>query len=78
MNAAARLQSRLLELAQFRTFPPCVGNADAFFDGGPDRLAAAAMLCRRCPVRAECAAAADEQGERWGVWGGRVREKGAA
>lgn len=30
-------------------------------------------LCHRCPVLAECGAYADENDERFGIWGGRRR-----
>lgn len=29
-------------------------------------------ICKTCPVVAECLAAAIENGERWGIWGGKT------
>jgi len=50
-------------------FFPTVSNTGRY----DQRTAAAALeLCRRCPVRDECLAAAVGRGEKFGVWGGRV------
>jgi Transcription factor WhiB len=35
----------------------------------------AQTICARCPVRAQCAAAADANAEPYGVWGGTDREQ---
>jgi WhiB family transcriptional regulator, redox-sensing transcriptional regulator len=43
-------------------------DPDAWFSEDLEARAVAWSLCRRCPVRAECAAAG--VGERWGTWGG--------
>ena len=32
----------------------------------------AKAICRRCPVRRECAADAKERDETWGIWGGTL------
>jgi WhiB family redox-sensing transcriptional regulator len=43
------------------------------FEREPDRrnrLATAAQLCARCPVRADCQAAG--RNENWGMWGGHL------
>ena len=38
---------------------------------GPDRNAARAKaICAECPVALDCAAYADNNRERWGIWGG--------
>ena len=34
------------------------------------RVAAAVAICHGCPVQAACYAAAEANGERWGIWGG--------
>ncbi|MFI9154542.1 WhiB family transcriptional regulator [Streptomyces sp. NPDC053367] len=36
-------------------------------------VAEAQAICRRCPVRAECADTAIKLGEYWGVWGGMTQ-----
>ena len=55
----------------------CVGLLDVFHspDGErrpdrPQRVAAAAAICARCPVADKCLAEAKSRGEKWGVWGG--------
>lgn len=55
----------------------CRGNDELFFHphgerepARSDRERAAQDLCRRCPVRRECAGHALEMGEPYGVWGG--------
>jgi hypothetical protein len=34
------------------------------------RMAAAVAICHGCPVQVQCYAAAEANGERWGIWGG--------
>lgn len=55
----------------------CRGNDELFFHphgerepARSDRERAAQDLCRRCPVRRECADHALEMAEPYGVWGG--------
>lgn len=48
-------------------------DPDIFFSTDPQDQNAAKKLCRLCPFVDECADWADQHGERWGVWGGRVR-----
>jgi hypothetical protein len=43
---------------------------DAWFSDDDDILAAAQLVCRRCPERHPCAAYAIEHGIGTGVWGG--------
>ncbi len=45
--------------------------ADYFFSANPEKRYAAKNLCASCPVRAECVSWALENGEIWGIWGGK-------
>jgi len=45
-------------------------DPSAFVGGDGSADDAALGICGRCPVRAECAAHADEHDERHGIWGG--------
>ena len=42
--------------------------------GRIEATAEARRICRKCPVRRQCAAAAKANGETWGVWGGNDHE----
>jgi WhiB family transcriptional regulator, redox-sensing transcriptional regulator len=56
---------------------PCrSGNPDLWFADTPADLERAKVLCRDCPVRAECLAGALARHEPWGVWGGEIFERG--
>jgi WhiB family redox-sensing transcriptional regulator len=56
---------------------PChVGDPDLWFADNPADLERAKELCAECPIRAQCLAAALEQEEPWGVWGGQIIEHG--
>jgi hypothetical protein len=48
-------------------------DPDAWFPEDSAEAAVAQHICDRCPVRAECEAYAIARGERFGVWGGKVR-----
>jgi WhiB family redox-sensing transcriptional regulator len=50
----------------------CGSNPDLFFAESSDDVTRAKALCRECPVRAACLAAAVDRGEPWGVWGGEL------
>jgi WhiB family redox-sensing transcriptional regulator len=70
------------ELARRHALParrlPCqTGDPERFFEGTADDLLAAAGECRPCPVIDLCGAAADESDEKWGVYGGAIRDRGA-
>ncbi|MGF2947503.1 WhiB family transcriptional regulator [Mycobacterium sp. Lab-001] len=57
---------------------PChAGDPDLWFAETPADLERAKMLCRSCPLRRECLAAALERAEPWGVWGGEILHRGA-
>ncbi|MGX7681347.1 WhiB family transcriptional regulator [Jatrophihabitans sp. DSM 45814] len=73
MRAAERLQGALLELADTGGTTPCQADPEAWFEGHPEQLASAAARCAGCPIMTDCAAAADENNERIGVWGGQDR-----
>lgn len=47
-------------------------DPDSFFPelGQPNQIHHAKMICRRCPVRAQCLDDALENNERFGIWGG--------
>lgn len=50
----------------------CHGNTELFFPEkmNPEMVAQAKRICARCPVTAECLAAAYKNDERDGIWGG--------
>ena len=57
---------------------PCRSNdPELFFAESPADVELAKALCRTCPVRIECLAAALERREPWGVWGGELLVSGA-
>lgn len=73
LTAGARL-SRALDRARSRGESwPCRGRGEWMSDSTEVRTSAA-RWCVACPVLALCHAAAEEAGERWGVWGGVDRE----
>ncbi|MBA3308714.1 MAG: WhiB family transcriptional regulator [Nocardioidaceae bacterium] len=57
---------------------PCRSNdPELFFAESPADVELAKVLCRTCPVRAECLAGALDRREPWGVWGGELFVSGA-
>lgn len=78
MSAAYDLGNVLADYHDRTERLPCqTGDSERFFEGTPDELLAASLECRPCPVKSLCAAAADELDEKFGVWGGTVRDRGA-
>jgi len=56
---------------------PCrTGDPELWFAELPSDVEHAKALCRACPVRALCLAAAKDRQEPWGVWGGELFLKG--
>jgi WhiB family transcriptional regulator, redox-sensing transcriptional regulator len=52
---------------------PChTVDPDLFFAEMPADVEVAKTLCRTCPVRLGCLAAALRRAEPWGVWGGEL------
>jgi len=72
MTAPEVLASALLELGERGRATPCHGADEWTSDHAEDR-ALAARWCDGCPVLVECAAAADEHDERFGVSAGADR-----
>jgi len=75
MTAAEQLTRAMVSLAAQGRRPRCgePGGHELWCSDDADDRAQAASWCNGCPVLAECAAAANEQGERFGVWAGRDR-----
>ena len=76
MTAHDRLRDALRDLARHGQRPRC-GDAETSHHWTSELAAErrqAAAWCAGCPILTECAAAADETRERWGVWGGLDRE----
>ena len=73
--ASDRLTIALVALATDGRRPPCgqYGISQWWLSDDPRRRAMAARRCTGCPVLDACDAAADEAGERFGVWAGRDR-----
>ncbi len=56
---------------------PCRSNdPELFFAESPADVEMAKMLCRTCPLMAECLAGALDRHEPWGVWGGQLLVSG--
>jgi hypothetical protein len=67
-----RLNRRLLELAQRGDRPRCADPITHIMwtSESPADRAIAAQWCNGCVVIVECGEAAEERGEKWGVWSG--------
>jgi hypothetical protein len=76
--ASDQLTMALVKLAARGRRPRCGEPADHGLWLSEDlaERELAARLCAGCPVLAECGAAAEASGERFGVWGGRDRSAG--
>lgn len=56
---------------------PCrAQDPELFFAESPEDVEFAKAVCRDCPVREQCLAAALERREPWGVWGGELFVQG--
>jgi hypothetical protein len=76
VTAAEVFRVALLDLAERGQRVPCEGgDGEAWVSESLSERRRAARLCGNCSVLDLCAAAADETGERWGVWAGRDRTR---
>ncbi len=75
MTAAEQLTRALVAIADHGRRPRCgePGGHEMWLSDDATERAQAARWCTGCPVLVECGAAADEHGERFGVFGGRDR-----
>ena len=75
MTAAEQLTRALVVLATEGRRPRCgeFGGHELWTSDDADDRAQAVRWCAGCRVLLECGAAAAEQGETHGVWGGRDR-----
>ncbi len=75
MTAAEQLTRAMVDLAAHGRRPRCgePGGHELWCSDDATDRAQAASWCVGCPVLVECDAAAAEQGETHGVWGGRDR-----
>ena len=73
-EARARLRLALITVLENNAPPACVVDPDGGWTA-TDRLSRqlAALACCGCPIELDCADAG--QYERYGVWGGRNRER---
>jgi WhiB family redox-sensing transcriptional regulator len=60
-----------------RSLPCRQADPDLWFAVSPVDLERAKVLCRRCPIRRDCLAAALRRAEPWGVWGGEILDRGS-
>lgn len=66
--------------ADWRDHAACRGmDTDMFYPDGRGAVLTRAIetaqqICAQCPVRTQCADAADTQHERYGIWGGQYLE----
>ncbi|GAA1969296.1 hypothetical protein GCM10009817_06560 [Terrabacter lapilli] len=72
MSAHEALARALEDAADAGLRIPCAGSDD-WISEDPNTRTQAARRCDGCPCITECAAAADETRERFGVWAGRDR-----
>ncbi len=75
MTAAEQLTRSLVDLAARGRRPRCgePGGHELWLSDDATDRAQAASWCVGCSVLTECGAAADEHGEKFGVFGGRDR-----
>lgn len=86
VSARADLDTALIELVEQGSTWPCAGEGERWYEGGPVKLAEVEKECVGCSVRELCGLVADEEGQRFGVWGGtdrtaehvRLRARGVA
>lgn len=73
MSARDDLDRALAGMADRGRRPRCAEYPDAspWLSDDKDERATAASWCTGCPVLTQCAAAAAEAGEKFGVWGGK-------
>lgn len=50
-----------------------IGNPDLFFSEDRTDQTEAKKRCHKCPFKVECDTWATQNGEKWNVWGGKVR-----
>lgn len=75
--AAPDLNTPESALTGMATEIPCrEGDPDMWFADKPAVLEAAKAACGTCPLKDACFAAALENAEPWGVWGGEIFEQG--
>jgi WhiB family redox-sensing transcriptional regulator len=63
-------------LRRGRRYPCQMADPDLWFAEMPADVEKAKSLCRECPVRLSCLAAALRRAEPWGVWGGELLNHG--
>jgi len=74
VTATEELSAAVQALVLDHKIVPCGLDPGPWYGDTPAERAEAAQRCIGCPVLNVCASAADEAGERWGVWGGRDRQ----
>lgn len=72
MTASDALTAALVRMAADGNRPPCgeYGRGELWLSDDDDDRRLAAGWCLGCPIIAECHDAAEEMGERFGVWAG--------
>lgn len=76
VSAHERLALALLYAVESVLRVPCIGDGRWLSEDGQEREEAA-LGCDGCPSVIECGQAADETGERFGVWAGADRTRPA-
>jgi len=56
----------------------CLTDPTPFFSGKAPERDAAIQACRTCPLLIQCATAALQRNEKWGIWGGLDFQYGPA
>jgi hypothetical protein len=74
-TATAKLNRALVDLAARGERPRCADPVDhaRWTSDDPHDRAIAARWCGGCAVLTLCGDAAEERGEKWGVWSGKDR-----
>jgi WhiB family redox-sensing transcriptional regulator len=73
--AVARLSASTADRAE-RSLPCRRADPEMWFAVSPVGREQAKALCRHCPIRLDCLAAALRRGEPWGVRGGEILHRG--